>query len=366
MEIERLKRELGKIREPRRTRYGHICHKLNDIIIIGLCTVICGGEDFADMEEFGKTRKEYLAKFLELPNGIPDSDTFRRVFERINPSELSVALNNWIAVEREKRAVVAIDGKTICGSGNGKHKAYHVISAFVAENQITLGELSVEEKTNEITAVPELLDIIDVEGAIVTADAMSCQKKIVEKIIEKKADYTIDLKQNQPALYQDAEDYFREFSAGLPVLRTSDKGHGRIERREYRLLTEIDWLEQKEEWCGLHALGMVTSTVTEREETRKYTRYFITSLTDIHEFADSVRKHWSIENQLHWCLDVIFREDASRARKDNSPLNMNVLRKTALFIVSQAQYGRLSKKRLMFKAALDPAVLLDILFFPKK
>lgn len=323
-------------------------------------------EEIETIKEFGKTRKEYLAKFLELPNGIPDSDTFRRVLERINPSELSVALNNWIAAEREKRAVVAIDGKTICGSGNSKHKAYHVISAFVAENQITLGELSVEEKTNEITAVPELLDIIDVEGAIVTADAMSCQKKIVEKIIEKKADYTIGLKQNQPALYQDAEDYFNEFSSDLPVLKTNDKGHGRIEKREYRLLTEIDWLTQKKEWCGLHALEMVKSTVTENEETREYTRYFITSLTDINEFASSVRKHWSIENQLHWCLDVVFREDASKARKDNSPLNMNILRKSALFIVSQAQYGRLSKKRMMFKAALDPAVLLDILFSPKK
>ncbi len=405
MEIEELKAEIRNIKEPRWTRYGHICHKLIDIII-GLCTVICGGEDFADMEEFGKTRREYLAQFLELPNGIPDSDTFRRVFERINPSELSAALNNWISAEQKKRAVVAIDGKTICGSGNEKHKAYHVISAFVAENQLTLGGLSVEEKTNEITAVPELLDIVDVEGAIVTADAMSCQKKTVEKIIEKKADYTIGLKQNQPALYQDAEDYgntaqrppfwlctrfacifsvishsfclpivrlaalnlctltknltaqlmhnlcavlpyFCEFPADLPVLKTKEKGHGRIEKREYRLLTEIGWLEQKEDWRGLHGLGMVKSTVTENEEMREYTRYFITSLTDIHEFVDSVRKHWPIENQLHWCLDVIFREDASRARKDNfSPLNMNVLPKTALFFVSQASIWQVKQEKI--------------------
>lgn len=365
MDIEKLKGEIKNIKEPRR-KYGNIRHKLEDIIIIGLCTVICGGEDFTDMEEFGKSRKDFLAEFLELPNGIPDSDTFRRVFEKIDPSELSSCLINWVSTERKKRSVIAVDGKTICGSRNSQHKAYHVVSAFVAENQITLGEINVEEKTNEITAVPELLDLIDIEGAIITADAMSCQKKITEKIIQKKADYVIGLKQNQPMLYKDAEDYFNEFSFELPVICTNEKGHGRIEKREYYLLTDISWLEQKQEWNGLNALGMVRSTVTEGDETRVFTRYFITSLIDLNEFSCSVRKHWSIENQLHWCLDVIFREDASRARKDNSPLNMNVMRKTALSLVSKAQYGRISKKKLMFKAALDSTVLLNILFFHKK
>lgn len=354
MDIERLKEGIGKIKEPRRTRYGNIRHKLEDILIIGLCATLCGGEDFADMEEFGREREGFLRKFLELPNGIPDSDTFRRVFEKVNPSELSVCLVNWLSVEREKRCVVAVDGKTICGSANEKHRAYHVVSAFVAENQITLGELEVGEKSNEITAVPELLDLIDVEGAIVTADAMSCQKKIVEKIVERKADYTIGLKQNQPMLYQDTKDYMDAFSTQLPSLYTIEKGHGRIEKREYKLLTDLSWLEQREDWCGLQALGMVRSTVTKKDETCEFMRYYITSLTDINEFADSARKHWSIENQLHWCLDVIFHEDASKARRDNSPLNLNVLRKTALALVSQTQYGRISKKRMMFKAVLNP------------
>ena len=364
MKIEELKEGIRNISEPRRTEYGNIRHKLEDIIIIGLCTIICGGEDFADMEAFGKSRQEYLSKFLELPNGIPDSDTFRRVFEKLNPSELSSCLINWISCERTKRGTVAIDGKTICGSGNDKHKAYHVISAFVAENHLTLGELSVEEKTNEITAVPELLDLIDVEGDIVTADAMSCQKKIVEKIIKKKADYAIGLKQNQPALYKDTEDYFNEFCDDIPMESTLDKGHGRIEKREYQLLTELSWLEQKDEWEGLKGLGCVKSTVSEKGETREFTRYFITSLTDLDEFADSVRKHWAIENNLHWCLDVIFKEDASRARKDNSPLVLNIMRKIALNLVSQAQYKRISKRRLMFRAALEPTLFLDILFDP--
>lgn len=366
MNIETLKNGIKQIHEPRRTRYGNIRHKLEDIIIIGLCTIICGGTDFADMEEFGKTREDFLRNFLELPNGIPSSDTFRRVFEKINPSELSACLIDWLEMERGKRSVVAVDGKTICGSANENHKAYHVVSAFVAENQITLGEIAVQEKSNEITAVPELLDLIDVKGAIVTADAMSCQRKIAEKITQKGADYVIGLKGNQQTLYKDTEDYFSSFGSEMPVFQTSEKDHGRIEIREYKLLTELSWLEQRAEWSGLRGLGMVHSVVTEKGETREFTRYFITSLTDLNEFAYAVRKHWSIENQLHWCLDVIFREDASRARKDNSPLNLNVLRKISLALVNQAKYGRLSKKRMMFKAALDPNILLAILFPVKK
>ncbi len=366
MKIEKLKEEIKNINDPRRTEYGNIRHKLEDIIIIGLCTIICGGEDYADMEEFGIEREEFLRNFLELPNGIPDSDTFRRLFEKLVPSELSRCLANWIEIERQKRCVIGLDGKTICGSGNKEHKAYHVISAFVAENQITLGELAVEEKTNEITAVPELLNLIDVEGAIITADAMSCQKKIVKKIIDGKADYTIGLKSNQPILYKDVDNYFLEFKKELPCIKTYDKGHGRIEKREYRLLRDISWLEQKKDWKGLQSIGAVKSTIYEDDKKSEYTRYFITSLTDINEFAYSARKHWSIENQLHWCLDVIFLEDSSRVRKDNSPLNMNVLRKTALSLVTQAQYERISKKKMMFKAALNPEVLLSILFGAKK
>ena len=176
MDIVTLKEELKNLKDPRRTSYGNIRHKMEDILIIGLCTVICGGEDFVDMEEFGKEREEFLRNFLgfELPNGVPDSDTFRRFFEKLNPAELSSCLKNWIEVERNKRSVIPIDGKTIVGSANNEHKAYHVVSAFVAENQITLGEITVAEKSNEITAIPELLDLIDIEGAIVTADAMSC------------------------------------------------------------------------------------------------------------------------------------------------------------------------------------------------
>ena len=365
MKIQTLRERLSGLTDPRR-QYGNIRHKLEDIIAIGLCTVICGGEDFVDMEDFGREREGFLRKFLELPNGIPDSDTFRRVFENLNPEELSECLVNWLDVELPDRCVIAVDGKTICGSANKEHKAYHVVSAFVAETQITLGEITVEEKSNEITAVPQLLDLLYIDDTIITADSMSCQKKIVKKIVDGKADYCIALKENQPTLFKDTEDYFLGFAAESEKSVTYDKGHGRIETREYYLSTDIDWLEQREDWANLRALGMVRSKVVEGENESEFTRYFITSLTNIKEFAHAVRKHWSIENQLHWCLDVIFREDASHARKDNSPLNMNILRKLALSLLNQAKYGRLSKKRMRFKASLNPEVLLAVLLAGKK
>ena len=224
MKIETLKDLIAHITEPRRTNFGNIRHKLEDIIIIGLCTVICGGDDFIEMEDFGRTREEWLKQFLELPNGIPDSDTFRRAFERLNPKELSQCLVNWLEAEHAKRAVVAVDGKTICGSANAEHKAFHVVSAFVTDNQITLGEIAVPEKTNEITAIPELLDLVDIKDQIVTIDAAGCQKKIAEKIVMKKADYVLALKDNQPELHKNVRMYFDSFRNEMESEERSTKG----------------------------------------------------------------------------------------------------------------------------------------------
>ena len=363
MELERLKTALEKLEDPRRTVGGHILHKLEDIIIIGLCTLLCNGEDFTDMEAFGELREEWLRTFLELPHGIPDSDTFRRVFERIDPKALSECLYDWLGCHWEKDTVIAIDGKTIRGSKSKSHKAYHVVSAFAAENQLVLGELVTQEKSNEITAVPELLDSLNIAGSIVSADAMSCQKSIAQKIQDRKADYVIGLKGNQPTLLEDVSLYFQDFGKELPSLVTRDKGHGRIEKREYRLLTDLSWLPERSEWAGLRAVGSVRSTVTRNGTTSTDTRFFITSLTEIDRFAYAVRKHWSIENQLHWCLDVIFDEDSSKARKDMSPLNLNVLRKTALALCKHADFGkRFSMQKKRFAAALNPDRFLDILF----
>lgn len=363
MKIEELKTALSRVEDPRRTTKGNLLHKLEDIIIIGLCSLICNGSDFVDMEEFGEARQEWLKQFLELPHGIPDSDTFRRVFERLNPAELAECLYDWLSGHRAEGSVVAIDGKTICGSGNQRHRAYHVVSAFVAENQLTLGEVAVDEKSNEITAVPELLELVDVEGSIVTADAMSCQKTVVQKICEKKADYVIALKNNQPTLLSNAALYFDAFAAELPAISTHDKDHGRIEFREYRLATDISWLDERRQWDGLKSVGMVRTRRICNDQESSETRYFLTSLTDVEQFAYASRKHWSIENQLHWCLDVIFREDSARARKDLSPLNLNVLRKTALALCKSVDFGkRVSLQKKRFRAALSPETFLHILF----
>lgn len=363
MNTEELKASLKKMKDPRRTDRGNIRHKLEDIIIIGLCTLICNGSDFADMEEFGKERQEWLSQFLELPNGIPDSDTFRRVFERMNPEALSECLYDWLSCSREEGMVVAIDGKTICGSSNESHRAYHVVSAFAAENQLTLGEITIDEKSNEITAVPELLDSLNISGSIVTGDAMSCQKKIVKKICEGDADYVIALKENQPGLFENVTLYFEHFSDEMPAFVTKDKDHGRIEIREYRLLKDLSWLPEAAHWAGLRSVGMVTSRVTKNGKTSIESRYYISSLDCLDRFSYAVRKHWAIENQLHWCLDVIFDEDSSRARKDNSPLNLNVLRKTALGLCRNADMGkRVSLQKKRFRASLNPDVFLSILF----
>ena len=257
---------LYRMPEPRRTNKGNIRHKLVDIIVITLCAIICRCDSFVAVEYLGHEREEYFRDFLELPNGIPEADTFRRVFERLNPKALASCLNEWLGIEHEKRCVVAIEGKTICGSENEKHKAFHVVSAFVAENQLTLGEVTVPEKTNEIKAIPELLDLIDVEGGIVTLDAMGCQKKIVEKITKQKADYAIALKGKQEEFHSDVALYFSEFANSHPAHTTVEKGHGRVETREYRLCTDIGWLEKSDCWKGLKAIGNAVSrhTLTNR------------------------------------------------------------------------------------------------------
>ncbi len=363
MKLEELRAKLAQIEDPRRTDRGNIRHKLEDIIIIGLSTLICNGESFDDMEEFGKQRREWLEKFLELPNGIPDSDTFRRVFERLDPKGLSECLYEWLSCNRNESCVVAVDGKTIRGSGGQGHTAYHVVSAFVAENQMVLGEIAVSEKSNEITAVPKLLQSLEIGGSIVTADAMSCQKEIVEKVREGKADYVIALKGNQPSLLADVSLYFEHFAEELPCLVTQEKDHGRIEKREYQLLTDISWLPGAADWKDLRAVGSATSTVIKGDETHVETRYFISSLNNLDRFAYAVRRHWAIENQLHWCLDVVFDEDASQAKKDNSPLNLNVLRKTALALCKSTDMGkRVSLRKKRFRASLNPEAFLAILF----
>ena len=361
MSIQTLIERVCGITDPRR-QYGYLQHKLETIIVTAFCASICGAEDYEDIEEFGKARRAWLETFLDLSNGVPDKDTFRRVFERLNPAEVAECLYGWLGHRDCRGKTVSIDGKTICGSRNAAHSAYHVVSAWVGETHITLGEVAVEEKSNEITAIPKLLDLVDVAGATVTIDAMGCQTDIARKITGKGADYCLALKGNQPGLHEDAKLYFENLQAGQK-LATLEKDHGRIEERNYALETDIGWLSSKKDWAGLNAIGAVKSTVFEKGKERIETRYFITTLTDVKRFAEAVRGHWSIENQLHWRLDVTFGEDAARARKDNAPLNWNVMRKTALPLLRDASIGKkTSIKRKMFMAALDVGILERILF----
>jgi len=362
--MEKLVEGLRVMKDPRR-RYGNIRHRLVDIIVIGLCTVLSGGEDFVDMEEVGREREEWFKTFLELPNGIPDSDTFRRVFEKLNPKGLSDCIHDWLkATERGK--LINIDGKTIRGSGNSTHNAYHVVSAWVGENAITLGELAVPSKTNEIPAVRELLGLIDIENSVITADAMHCQSETVKSILKESngsAEYVLAVKENQEELHGNIRLYFDKEESEY-ISSTLEKGHGRIEKRTFKLETRIPWLSDKSKWEKLNAIGCIESEIEEKGVSRGEKRYFITSLTDIKTFSEAARGHWSIENNLHWVLDVLFREDKARARKDNSPLNMNVLRKTALKLLSDynPQQKRLSLRKKMLIAAMNPDKLNTILF----
>jgi len=364
--IEKIKENTKKVKDPRRTEKGHNLHKMVDMLIIALCSRISQGEDYEDMEEFGKEREKWLREELklELPNGIPSGKTFERLFEKLNPQELRKCLIESIEYEREKRGTTAIDGKSMSGSGNAEHDAYHVLSVFVAENQLTIGEILCENKKSEVNMIPKVLDMVEVEGDIVTIDAVGCHAPITKKIVEdKKADYVIGLKKNQPKLYEAVEDYFMTTPIYGKNVYTEEKNGGRLEKREYWLETDINWLEKRDEWVGLQSVGMVKSVVERKDDVSFEIRYFISSLIDVDEFAYAVRKHWCIENNLHWSLDVIFREDDSKVKKDNAPLNMNILNKTALSLLKNANISNtVSLRRRMYKAALNTDVLDIILF----
>jgi len=364
IKVETLKRKiLTKVRDPRR-QYGNILHKLWEMLVIALCSVICLGEDYDDMEEFGKEREKWLKEELglELANGIPSGDTFRRLFERLNPKEIRSCLEESVGYVRSERDVVNIDGKTKCGSG------IHIISAFVGESQITLGEIQSETKRGEIKEIPKLLDIIDVKGHIVTLDSIGCQLDIVKKLSSKKegADYVIGLKGNQKKLHAAVKAHFTQGIRDFDRITIPNHGHGRFEIRDYYFEKDLSWLAQRDEWAGLASVGMVKSVTYKNGTSTCETRFFISSLTNIDEFSHAVRQHWAIENKLHWSLDVVFREDGDLVKKDNAPLNLNILDKFALYLVTHADLGKkISRKRKRYRAALNPDVLLSMILCRK-
>ncbi len=327
----------SEIKDPRLDRTK--LHELIDIITITICAVICGAESWDDIEYFGECKYKWFKTFLRLPNGIPSHDTFNRVFAQINPQELEKCFSDWVKSISNllPGEQIAIDGKVLRHSydNNTEQKSIVMVSAFARKSGLVLAQKKVSKKSNEITAVPELLKVLELSGAIVTLDAMGCQTKIVSQIANQKADYLITLKKNQPGLYERVDELFKlalsenkneQFSSNYSVC---ESGHGRTEKRYYHVLNDIrELVDSSKKWSNFNsAVRVEYSRRLKNGEIKEESRYFITSLSqDAEQLAEYIRGHWTIENQLHWILDVDFNEDNSRIRKDNAPENLAVIR----------------------------------------
>jgi len=320
-----------------------VMHKLIDILFIAVAGTIANASDWQEIEIFAREREDWFRKYLELPNGVPTHQTFERVFQWLDPKQFEKCFIRWVQdiVSLEERSIVAIDGKTMRGAYNGEDKKspIHIVSAWASENGMVLGQVKTNEKSNEITAIPELLDLLTVKNCIITIDAMGTQTKIAEKIIKKQADYVLALKGNQGNLHKDVIDFFDDAEKtkyeGIEYTSTSttDKGHGRNEIRKYFMVENIEWLTQREQWKGLKSIGMAVRNCESNGKKTVEKRYYISSLSGpVDEFAKAVRKHWGIE-VTHWCLDVLFKEDSRRVRKENGPENLATLKRIALNIL---------------------------------
>lgn len=366
-----IQRHFGNLEDPRVLKKER--HSLFAIITIAICAVICGADTWVDIEEFGKSKEEWFKTFLDIENGIPSHDTLGRVFSIIDAEEFSSCFVSWVQeiIEQTQGQVVAIDGKTVRRSHNqaiGKD-AIHIVSAWATANGVVLGQRKVDGKSNEITAIPPLLDMLVLKGCIVTIDAIGAQKSIVKKITDKEADYVIALKENQKTLYREVQDTYEqaEKSQYREIEHTShqtvEKDHGRIEKRECITITDSDYLKYlnpSKIWKNLRSISMVKSERIVRGKSSTEIRYYISSLTSAEKIAHAVRAHWGIENKLHWTLDVIFNEDQSRVRTGHADHNLSVLRRIALNLIKQnSSKGSVKTKR--FRAALNQSFMLELL-----
>jgi len=348
----------------------HRRHHLSDILVIAVCAVLCGAESFPAIEDFGQARYEWLQQFLELPGGIPSHDTFNRVFRLLDPVQFQACFLSWMrtVAETTQGEVIAIDGKTLRRSfdtGTAK-RAIHMVSAWETENGVVLGQRKVDAKSNEITAIPELLELLALKGCIVTIDAMGCQRAIARQIVERPADYVLALKGNQPTLEQAVAHFLvtgpqaDEHRTKCDYYEHSERGHGRVETRCYWITDHMDAVLDAAAWPGLQSIGMVEAARTLAGETTVEQRFYLTSLKpDAQAFARAVRNHWGIENGLHWTLDVTFREDQSRLRKGHGPENFAVLRHITLNLLRQ-EPSKKSMPRKRLACALNPEYLLKV------
>ena len=333
-------------------RQSHkIRHLSTDIVFITLAAIICGAEDWEDVEGFGHCKLRFFKKHLELPNGIPSHDTFNRFFSMLDPKVMEKQFRIWVkTICSECPTLVSVDGKTIRGAKSGGKSIFHMVSAFCHANGVSLGQIQTAEKSNEITAIPELIKVLDIAGCIVSIDAMGCQSGIVDDILAAKADYLLAVKGNQVELYQALEDTFRfQSNNHISFFEDLDFGHGRIEERQCYVSNNLEFVN-REKWNGVQTLVKIISkryNKTKQKQEETTIRYYISSAVDTPErFCSLVRSHWSIENNLHWMLDCVMGEDASRKRMKNSPINFSVVAKTALAILKKYNPR---KKRISIK-----------------
>lgn len=356
-------------------------HELVDVMIISVCTLLCGGETYNDMKDFGKAKEEWFRTFLKLPNGIPSHDTFNRVFAALDPKEFLDCFLRWTQILRQAvdKEIVALDGKALRNAYNKDEQLKYVVSAWAESNNMVLGQIKVAEKSNEITAIPELLRVLELSGCIVTIDAMGCQKKIAKEVIESDADYVFSLKGNQETVHEEVQSFLDACITQSNAKRLTkaeklkldqsfrhcevvDGDHGRIEIRRYYQSDDLAWFADQDKWEGLHSVGAVESIREVEGKTTTERRYFLSSLSlDVETFARAVRGHWGIENKLHWVLDVCFREDYSHARSGHAAENLATLRRLTLNMLKKEKSKKRGIKGKQLNAGWDHAYLLKIL-----
>ena len=366
----KLVEHLSEIDDPRIKRSQR--HKLIDILTIAILAVICGADSWVGMESFGEAKLKWLKRILELPNGIPSHDTFARVFARLNPEQLQQCFLEWVRslVRLTNGQVIAIDGKTLrqsYDSADGKG-AIHMVSAWATQNRLVLGQCQVDKKSNEITAIPQLLRMLEISGCVITIDAMGCQKQIAKLIVERDADYVLALKANQGNLFEDVQQIFAQAQAsGFAGIehdfdQTVDKGHGRVEIRRTWTMGQVEFLMDADKWAKFTSIGMVQAERRLNGKVERETRYYISSLaSNAQRLAQAVRSHWQVENSLHWVLDLAFQEDACRIRTDHAPANLAVVRHIALNLLNQETSAKLGIKNKRLRAGWDEDYLLKVL-----
>ncbi len=365
----RLHDHFADLTDPRRREPTY---PLINIVVIAICAVICGADDFVAIAAFGRKKREWLERFLELSEGIPSHDRFNAILAAIKPAEFEKCLLSWTMALHEitDGQIVAIDGKTLRHSfdtASGK-AAIHMVSAWATANHISLGQVAVDAKSNEITAIPKLLEMLEIAGSLVTIDAMGCQVEIARTIVEREADYCLAAKDNQPTLCRGIEDFFADhleddFARGkVRRHETREKGHGRVEHREYFICPVPDDLPDRERWPKLKAIGMAVSNTQRGGKDCYDVRYYILSnYVSGKRFAEAVRGHWGIENSLHWQLDVTFQEDQCRIRKGHADQNFSILRRTALSLLKNESSEKVGIKNKRLTAAWDDDYLLKVL-----